>query len=188
MGSVTLCVHAYLCSGIPCTPSSVYAVHHEADIGTHRRCRARHPRPRRRPRCDHEAVRRLGETWGRRAEGADWESRVFALLADFLDFALGSPHLYTFLMTEPRERTRRFPGDFAGGASPAFTHLVVLVEEGMRSGRLRGDDPLEVTLALTAAVQGLVQLHLGGRIGLAEEEFRELCRRTVRRVLDGLLA
>ncbi|GAA2273681.1 hypothetical protein GCM10010149_14840 [Nonomuraea roseoviolacea subsp. roseoviolacea] len=89
-----------------------------------------------------------------------------------MDFALGGPHLYTFLMTGPRERTRRFPDDFASDASPAFMHLVVLVEEGMRTGRLRGDDPLEVTLALTAAVQGLVQLYLGGRIGPAEDEFR----------------
>ncbi|GAA3139493.1 hypothetical protein GCM10010486_01720 [Nonomuraea roseoviolacea subsp. carminata] len=71
------------------------------------------------------AFRRLGESRGQRAEGADGESRVFGLLEDFLDFALGGPHLYTFLMTEPRERTRRFPDDFAGDASPAFTHLVV---------------------------------------------------------------
>lgn len=130
----------------------------------------------------------LGAGWGRRAAGGDWESLVFGLLEDFLDFALGAPHLYTYLMTEQREHARRFPDDFAGGGSPAFTHLVALVEEGMRDGRLRQDDPLEVTLALTSAVQGLVQLYLGGRIGLPEKEFRALCHRTGRRILDGIEA
>ncbi|MFI6785833.1 TetR/AcrR family transcriptional regulator [Nonomuraea sp. NPDC050383] len=134
------------------------------------------------------AFRSLETGWGLRGAGGDWESRLFGLLEDFLDFALGTPHLYTYLMTERREHARRFPDDFTGGRSPAFTHLVALVEEAMRAGRLRDDDPLEVTLALTSGVQGLVQLHLGGRVGLPEEEFRALCRRTVRRVLDGVKA
>ncbi|MET7332612.1 TetR/AcrR family transcriptional regulator [Nonomuraea sp. NPDC005650] len=130
----------------------------------------------------------LAASWGHRVAGGDWEDRVFGLLDDFLDFALGAPHLYTYLMTERRELARRFPDDFATGDSLAFGHLVILVEEGMRAGHLREDDPLEVTLALTSSVQGLVQLHLGGRIGLPEEEFRALCRRTAGRVLNGVRA
>ncbi|WP_327587944.1 WHG domain-containing protein [Nonomuraea sp. NBC_00507] len=89
-------------------------------------------------------------------------------------------------MTDRRERARRFPDDFQGGGSPSFSMLVVLVEEAMREGLLREDDPLEVTLALTSSIQGLVQLYLGGRIGLEEDGFRGLCERTVRRVFDGI--
>ncbi|MEV0621756.1 TetR/AcrR family transcriptional regulator [Nonomuraea sp. NPDC050404] len=131
------------------------------------------------------AFRELAARWGKQAPGGSWEERAFGQLADFLDFALGRPHLYTFLMTDHRERARRFPGDFETGGSP-FRNLVVLVEEGMREGILREDDPLEVTMALTSAVQGLVQLYLGGRIDLEEDGFRALCERTVRRTLDGV--
>ncbi|WP_214410954.1 TetR/AcrR family transcriptional regulator [Sphaerisporangium fuscum] len=135
-----------------------------------------------------ETLRELAGSWGRRAGGGDWETRVFALLEDFLDFALGRPHLYTFLMTDRREQARRFPADFAGGGSPVFGHVTEAVEEGMRLGLLRADDPLEVTLTVTASTQGLVQLYLGGRIGLPEDEFRALCRRSLRRIFDGVRA
>ncbi|TXK41367.1 TetR/AcrR family transcriptional regulator [Nonomuraea sp. C10] len=85
-------------------------------------------------------------------------------------------------------RARRFPDGFRDGASPSFTKIVTLVEEGMRDGLLRPDDPLEVAMTVTATAQGLVQLYLGGRIGLAEDEFRALCTRATRRVLDGVRA
>lgn len=132
--------------------------------------------------------RELAEGWGSRVPEGDWESRALGLMRDFLDFALGSPHLYTFLMTERRERARRFPEDFEGGGSPAFAHVVAIIEEGMAAGLLRQDQPLEVALVLTSSTQGLVQLYLGGRIGLDEAGFRQLCERNARRLLDGIRA
>ncbi|MFC4588542.1 TetR/AcrR family transcriptional regulator [Sphaerisporangium corydalis] len=132
--------------------------------------------------------RDLAEGWGTRVPEGGWEARVDGLMHDFLDFALGSPHLYAFLMTDRREQARRFPDDFKGGGSPAFDRLVELVEEGMRAGVLREDDPLEVSLAMTSSTQGLVHLYLGGRIGLPETEFRALCARMVGRILDGVRA
>lgn len=126
--------------------------------------------------------------WGKRAPEGDLAERFDGLLEDFLDFALGSPHLYQFLLSDRREDARRFPEGFRGGASPAFSPVVELVEEGMRDGFLRPDDPLEVTITLTAHTQGLVQLYLGGRIGLSESDFRALCRRTVWRIFDGIRA
>lgn len=132
------------------------------------------------------AFRELGASWGNR--DGDWETRALGLLDDFLDFALGRPHLYRFLITDRRDQARRFPEGFEDGASPSFTKIVALVEEGMRDGLLRPDDPLEVAMTLTATSQGLVQLYLGGRIGLPEEEFRALCVRATRRVFDGVRA
>ncbi|MER7128092.1 TetR/AcrR family transcriptional regulator [Streptosporangium saharense] len=130
----------------------------------------------------------LGEDWGTGAQDGDWETRVMCLLEDFLDFALGRPQLYTFLMTDRRDRARRFPDDFRRNGSPAFARVVELAEEGMRLGLLRPDDPLEIALALTSSTQGLVQLYIGGRVGLEEKDFRALCARTARRVLRGLQA
>jgi len=127
----------------------------------------------------------LGRDWEKRGEGGDFEHRAAELLDAFLDFALGSPAVYTLVMTDRRAGARRFPADFRGGGSPTFTPMVRVVEQGMAEGELRSDDPLEATLAITAQAQGLVQLYLGGRIGCSEEEFRALCKRSVGRVLNG---
>jgi AcrR family transcriptional regulator len=130
----------------------------------------------------------LGQGWGKRSEAGDFDSLREGLLDDFLDFALGKPNLYTFLMMERRDGVRRFPEDFRESGSPAFTPVVELVEQGMRDGVLRRDDSLEVALAIATPAEGLVQLYLGGRIGLSEQNFRALCKRTIGRVLDGLRA
>ncbi|SFI49344.1 transcriptional regulator, TetR family [Streptosporangium canum] len=131
-------------------------------------------------------LRELAENWGARAEAGDWQARLIGLMHDFLDFALGSPHLYRFVMTDQHEQARHFPDDFKSGGSPAFERIVSIIEDGMAAGILRTDVPLEAALALTSATQGLVQLYLGGRIGLDEIAFRELCERNVRRILNGL--
>ncbi|MEV4391882.1 TetR/AcrR family transcriptional regulator [Nonomuraea sp. NPDC049607] len=132
------------------------------------------------------AARELAEAWARRPRTGGLEERVRAALDDFLDFALGSPHLYHFLTSDAWARARRFPDDFRDGQGPPFSVVVALVEEGMRTGVLREDDPLETTLAVTASTQGLVQQYLSGRMGMAAPDFRALCHRTLTRVLDGL--
>jgi AcrR family transcriptional regulator len=132
------------------------------------------------------ALADLGRQWGRRDESLEFASRLDGLADDFLDFALGQPNLYTFLLTEKREGARRFPQDFRAGSPTAFAPVTEAVEQGMREGALRKDDPLEATLAITMPAMGLVQLYLGGRINLSEQDFRALCKRTVGRVIDGL--
>lgn len=128
----------------------------------------------------------IGKDWGTCTEELDFDSRFDRLLDDFLDFSLGKPNLYAFLITDRREGVRLFPEDFRGDGSPAFTPVVDAIDQGMREGALRRDDPLETTLAVTMPVVGLVQLYLGGRIGMPEPEFRALCKRTTERVLNGL--
>jgi AcrR family transcriptional regulator len=133
------------------------------------------------------AQRDVAEKWGRRG-GRDFDSQLVGMLDDFLDFALGQPHLYEFLLTDVREDARRFPEDFAAGGSPTFDPVVAAVRRWMADGILRPDDPLEVALTVTSSAQGLVQQYLGGRIGLSEADFRALCARTVGRVLRGIKA
>lgn len=133
------------------------------------------------------AQRDVAEKWGRRG-GRDFDSQLAGMLDDFLDFALGQPHLYGFLLTDVREDARRFPEDFAAGGSPTFDPVVAAVRKWMADGILRPDDPLEVALTVTSSAQGLVQQYLGGRIGLSEANFRALCARTVGRVLRGIQA
>ncbi|MER7013037.1 TetR/AcrR family transcriptional regulator [Saccharopolyspora sp. NPDC000359] len=133
-----------------------------------------------------QAFAELGEHYGQRSEGLDFHARLDALTDDFLDFALGKPNLYRYLITEQRTGSLRFPDDFRDGGSTAFAPVHHVVEQGMREGVLRSDDVLETGLALTMPVVGLVQQYLGGRYNLPEPEFRALCKRTMRRVLRGL--
>ncbi|GGT24331.1 TetR/AcrR family transcriptional regulator [Nonomuraea spiralis] len=132
------------------------------------------------------SARELAEAWTRRPDAGGLEERFAAALDDFLDFALGSPHLYHFLTSDAWARARRFPDDFRDGQGPPFSVVVALVEEGMRAGLLREDDPLETALAVTASTQGLVQQYLSGRMSMAEPDFRALCHRTVSRVFNGV--
>lgn len=130
----------------------------------------------------------LGKNWNT-GGATDVEEKVLVLLDQYLDFALGSPHLYSFVMTERRADARRFPEDFRDHASPAFTPLLEVIEEGMSEGTLRpDDDALEAAMSVNASAAGLIQLYLSGRIGCSEEEFRQLCVRAVRRVFRGLRA
>ena len=135
-----------------------------------------------------QALRELSETWGRRRESDDFEGRLLGLQADFLDFALGMPHLYSYLITDRRDQAHQFPDDFRDGGTAAFTPVHALVSEAIKNGTLKDGDSVEVTLSLTMNTLGLVQLYLGGRIGLPETEFRALCRRAIKRALDGIRA
>jgi AcrR family transcriptional regulator len=133
------------------------------------------------------AFAELGKTWSRWPESMDFTSRIGQLQGDYLDFALGRPNLYRFLILDRQlPEARRFPEDFADGGSPLLNPVMETVELGMREGALRADDLLEVTLAVITPAMGLVQLYLGGRIGLSENDFRALVERTTRRVLDGI--
>src|SRR5262249_47797582 len=91
--------------------------------------------------------------WGRRGTGPGMGSRVEGPLGYRLGFALGTPHLYTFLLTDRRKDARRYPDDFRAGESPTFEPLRGPVEQWMAEGLLREDDPVEVSLALTSSIQ-----------------------------------
>jgi AcrR family transcriptional regulator len=132
------------------------------------------------------AVADVTKEWGKRGAGRTFAGWLDALTDDFLDFAMGQPNLYTFVVTERRDGVRQFPDDFRAGGTPTFGPVFEAVEQGIREGALRFDDPLEVTLAITTPAMGLVQLYHGGRINLSEQDFRALCKRTIGRVLDGL--
>src|SRR5262245_34862443 len=67
-----------------------------------------------------DAVAEVTGDWGKRVTAETFEQRVLGLQKDFLDFALGKPNLYTYLVTERRESVRQFPEDFRAGGTPTF--------------------------------------------------------------------
>ncbi|GIG71398.1 TetR/AcrR family transcriptional regulator [Phytomonospora endophytica] len=126
----------------------------------------------------------LAERWSGFPDEAP--GRTFTVGLDrMLDFALAEPRIYTFLFTEQRPGAREF-GELRAGGSPTFNLVVRAVEAQMRDGLLRADDPWLVGLTITAHLHGLIGLHLGGRIGLPDGEFRELCHHSLERILHGL--
>jgi AcrR family transcriptional regulator len=133
-----------------------------------------------------ECFAELTTRWLPRDTIVDPRARLTELLDDYLDFALHTPHLYSFLIVDRRAGARTYPEGFVGGQSAPFERLMQAVGHGMLTEVLRTDDVLEVALTLTSQVQGLVQLYLSDRISLPEQEFRALCHRCVGRVVDGL--
>lgn len=104
----------------------------------------------------------------------------------FVEFALQFPNLYDLMFLAPREGARLYPRDFKAGRSPTFSPSVKLLEEAMRIGELRPDDPLEIAFEISALSHGLIVLYRGGRVGLSAKKFRMLYRRSFRRYLHGL--
>lgn len=135
-----------------------------------------------------DSFSRLGAEWSEVAWSGDPDDDLDAALTRYLDFALARPRLYAFLFVDRRDESRRFPEDFGGGASPTLRVLVEALGAGMRSGRLRDDDPLECALLVAAELQGLVAMYLGGRVAMTGPDLRALCARQVHRILAGLRA
>jgi AcrR family transcriptional regulator len=114
----------------------------------------------------------LDAAWRVRSPTAtDARGRLAATVDAHLDFALGQPNLYEFLFTELRQEPDRSPARAALAAALA--------------GLVAAADVDRVALVLTAELQGLIQLYRGGRIGMAEPDFRAFCHEAVARILDG---
>jgi AcrR family transcriptional regulator len=135
--------------------------------------------------CD-AAFEEVAGTWQQRPDGADPIENLLATAGILVDFALARPRLYSYMFTERRDQARSYPDDFAAGRSPTVNVLVGVIEHGMDVGAFRRDDPLATGLTVAAQLHGLIALYLGERIGLTHPEFRELCRGSLRRLIDGI--
>jgi AcrR family transcriptional regulator len=116
----------------------------------------------------------------------DVEHRLMQVAEVFLDTALRFPNMYELMFLVPREGARVYPTDFKAGRSPTFNPTVKILEQGMREGELKPDDPVEVAFELSALLHGLIVLYLGRRVAKSEKEFRSLYKRCFRRYLNGL--
>jgi AcrR family transcriptional regulator len=116
----------------------------------------------------------------------DPEKRLLKILDVFLNFALERPRLFELMFLTRRAGARIYPRDFKARESPTANLTTEAIEEGIKSGHFRKEDPWEITFELGALLQGLVMLYLGGRMEMDAEEFRAFCRRSFRRYLHGI--
>ena len=136
---------------------------------------------------DAEFSRLLGFiTEARERVGADPVTRLVEMMVGYVEYALARPLVFEYIFSEPRPDARKFPDDFRARRSPTLTPVADAVLAAMHENQLKRDDEWEIALELWALVHGYAIFYLGGRFHLSEGEFRELCRRGTRRLIDGL--
>ena len=114
------------------------------------------------------------------------EDKLILIMQGYSDYALANPRVFAYVFSSPRPGARRFPSDFRARRSPTAHPVADLVAELMQKRDLKQDDVWEVTLNLWSFVHGLVMLYHAGRFNLSEKQFRDLLRRSLRRLIRGL--
>lgn len=109
-----------------------------------------------------------------------------AIVDAFVDLAVGRPHLFRMLFTEPREGARDLAVDL--DESPTLSVVMSELRRGVDEGVFVEHDVAEVALASAAMLQGLCLARLAGRLGMPTPKFRALVHRSVELVLRGIRA
>lgn len=127
----------------------------------------------------------LGRYLRRGLDGADPMSRLKLLVSALLEFSLTERNDYEILfIVGGRLYPDRLP---LAQRSPNFVFWLDRIRECIDTGALRADlDPVLTGISMWAQIQGLVALHLQGRFGNDEEQFRQVFRDSTALFLDGL--
>jgi len=136
---------------------------------------------------DREFEKFLGYIQARPLQGSE-ESRLLDSMDSYVDYAFDRPRIFDYVFSQARPNARRYPDDFRARRSPTLNPIADAIEHAMESGYLKRDDVWEVALELWAHAHGYIALYRGGRFNLSETEFRELVRRSMRRLIYGLKA
>ncbi len=116
------------------------------------------------------------------------ELRLTCCMDAYIDYAFDRPRIFDYVFSQPRPNARRYPDDFRAQRSPTLNSIANLVAQAMDAGFLKRHDVWEIALQLWAHAHGYVTLYRAGRFHLSETEFRELIRRSIRRIIHGLKA
>lgn len=121
-------------------------------------------------------------------KGSTAAARIVHVMDGYMDYALAHPRIFDYVFASPRPGARRFPDDFRARKSPTLNVTADALAGWMDSGELRRDDIWELAMAFWAHVHGYLALYRAGRFNLAEDEFRKLVRRSLRRFFHGIKA
>jgi AcrR family transcriptional regulator len=113
-------------------------------------------------------------------------TRLVRVMDYYLDYAFAHPRVFDYVFSRKRNDARSFPADFRNRRSPTMNVVADTVEAAMKAGAIRKDDVWEVAMELWAHVHGYIALYRAGRFALSEKQFRALCQRSLRRLIDGL--
>jgi AcrR family transcriptional regulator len=127
---------------------------------------------------------------------AAWEERARSIRATdpiqwlealgeaFLNFALKEPHRFDAAFFLPAPKARQYPDDFVAGRSPVVAMALVRIDRAKSDGQMGEAPRLDVALAFSALVQGLVSMYRANRFS-GEKEFKALYRTQIRQCVEG---
>lgn len=107
-----------------------------------------------------------------------------ALGEAFLNFALKEPHRFDAAFFLPAPKARQYPDDFVAGRSPVVAMALVRIDRAKSDGRMGEAPGLDVALAFSALVQGLVSMYRANRFS-GEKQFKALYRAQIRQCVEG---
>lgn len=106
---------------------------------------------------------------------------------EYLNFALEHPRYYEILYTYAQLRDSEVEYLEVEPLVEQVHHFWVdRVEECMRAGLLKEDDPEVVSRSFWALAHGLISIQQKGMLGLKEDEFREVYMRSATHLLAGV--
>jgi len=112
--------------------------------------------------------------------------RLTRMIDGYLDFAMAEPKYFDFAFLTPSHDINRFADELAKPHAATFRVAIDVVGECMKDGTFAEGDPLESGILLWAEAHGLVILFRTGRFGDNPEMFRQIYRRLIDRVIEGL--
>ena len=104
----------------------------------------------------------------------------------YIDYAFAHPRVFGYMFSQRRLDARQFPRDFVARRSPTMNVVADTVSAAMRLGIIRRGNVWEIALELWAHIHGYIALQQAGRFELSERQFRQLCRRSLERLIYGL--
>ena len=117
-----------------------------------------------------------------RARARSFSARLTNLAQAYIEFALKHPALWV-LMLEAKHRPGA-PRELLEASDAAFSNGPALIRTGQAKGEIVPGDPARLSLTLSAALQGLVSISIGGKFkGVPLEE---LVPGIVKHILVGL--
>ena len=112
--------------------------------------------------------------------------RLLRVMDYYIDYAFKHPKVFDYVFSQYRTDARRFPGDFRARRSPTMNRVADTVAGAMARKEIRKDDVWEVAMELWAHIHGYVALFRAGRFAVSEKQFRSLCQRSLKRLINGL--
>lgn len=131
-----------------------------------------------------EAFARFGAHLNEVGSTGDPREDILRLGRAYRASALDDPHFYVVMFGSVPSKVEPAEGSYQR-ASETFDPLRRAVEQGVRQGVLRQDDPLRVATALWSVVHGLVSLELGGHLSSELGDPAEFFETSMRAALTG---
>jgi AcrR family transcriptional regulator len=119
-------------------------------------------------------------------EAATPFERLTSMIDGYLDFAMTEPQYFDFAFLTPSHGIGRLADELTKPDLATFRIAIDVVGDCMKDGTFVDGDPLESGILLWAEAHGLVILFRTGRFGADQEMFRQIYRRLIDRVIEGL--